>query len=362
MDLNIGGSIGADASYSEGVASNAINVTKNTTVGKKATETKPKQLRYPANMQIEKNTDYLKIEMYDYKPPEYGNIADILQSLGNLKDNASNEDKAKLITNSLLSTSAQGTQGSEKNKKVKTGPTIFLPIPQNLSDTNSVGWGPDSLDPLSAFGVSAANAIIDRGTEGVQKLIKKIEETSKVNGNNISENTRKAATAAISAAFVNALGSNVSTTGLISRATGQIFNPNLELLFEGVNLRAFPFTFDLAPRNKTEGEVVRQIIRTFKSNMTAKKTGKSGGSTVFVEAPSVFEVSYMTGNKPHKFLNKFKQMALTDISLNYTGSGTYATYHDGTPVHIQMTLTFKELNPIYSEDYNDIPLAEGVGY
>jgi len=355
MDLNIGGSIGADASYSEGVASNAINVTKNTTVGKKATETKPKQLRYPANMQIEKNTDYLKIEMYDYQPPEYANIANILQSLGDLKDNASNKDKAELITTSL-STSAQG---SEKNKKVKTGPTIFLPIPQNLSDTNSVGWGPDSLDPLSAFGVSAANAVIDRGTKGIQEIIKEI---GNVKGNDISENTRKAAVAAISASFVNALSGNVSTTGLISRATGQIFNPNLELLFEGVNLRAFPFTFDLAPRNKAEGEVVKEIIRTFKSNMTAKKTGKSGGSTVFVEAPSVFEVSYMTGNKPHKFLNKFKQMALTDISLNYTGSGTYATYHDGTPVHIQMTLTFKELNPIYSEDYNDIPLAEGVGY
>ena len=358
MDLNIGGSIGADASYSEGVASNAINVTKNTTVGKKATETKPKQLRYPANMQIEKNTDYLKIEMYDYQPPGYADIANILQSLGDLKDNASNEDKAKLITNSL-STSAQGAQGSEKNKKVKTGPTIFLPIPQNLSDTNSVGWGPDSLDPLSIFGVSAANAVIDRGTKGIQEIIKAIDN---VKGDNISENTRKAATAAISAAFVNALGSNVSTTGLISRATGQIFNPNLELLFEGVNLRAFPFTFDLAPRNKTEGEVVRQIIRTFKSNMTAKKTGKSGGSTVFVEAPSVFEVSYMTGNKPHKFLNKFKQMALTDISLNYTGSGTYATYHDGTPVHIQMTLTFKELNPVYAEDYDTEEGKIGVGY
>jgi len=157
------------------------NVT-NTTGGKKATETKPKQLRYPANMQIEKNTDYLKIEMYDYQPPGYADIANILQSLGDLKDNASNKDKAELITTSL-STSAQG---SEKNKKVKTGPTIFLPIPQNLSDTNSVGWGPDSLDPLSIFGVSAANAVIDRGTKGIQEIIKAIDN---VKGDNISEIT-----------------------------------------------------------------------------------------------------------------------------------------------------------------------------
>ena len=70
----------------------------------------------------------------------------------------------------------------------------------------------------------------------------------------------------------------------------------------------------------------------------------------------------MTGNKPHPFLNRFKPMALTDMQINYTGSGTYATYHDGTPVHIQVTLTFKELNPIYSEDYDNIPLSDGVGY
>jgi hypothetical protein len=39
------------------------------------------------------------------------------------------------------------------------------------------------------------------------------------------------------------------------------------------------------------------------------------------------------------------------MSVNYTGSGTYATYSDATPVHMVMTLTFQELTPIYREDY-----------
>jgi len=42
---------------------------------------------------------------------------------------------------------------------------------------------------------------------------------------------------------------------------------------------------------------------------------------------------------------------LNTMSVNYTGSGTYATYSDATPVHMVMTLTFQELTPIYREDY-----------
>jgi hypothetical protein len=59
----------------------------------------------------------------------------------------------------------------------------------------------------------------------------------------------------------------------------------------------------------------------------------------------------MSGGKPHPFLNQFKICALNAMSVNYTASGTYATYSDATPVHMQMTLTFQELTPIYREDY-----------
>ena len=59
----------------------------------------------------------------------------------------------------------------------------------------------------------------------------------------------------------------------------------------------------------------------------------------------------MSGGRPHPFLNQFKICALNAMSVNYTGSGTYATYSDATPVHMVMTLTFQELTPIYREDY-----------
>ncbi len=45
-----------------------------------------------------------------------------------------------------------------------------------------------------------------------------------------------------------------------------------------------------------------------------------------------------------------------------TGSNTYATYSDGTPVHMQLTLQFQELTPIYAEDYDSTEGKSGVGY
>ena len=48
---------------------------------------------------------------------------------------------------------------------------------------------------------------------------------------------------------------------------------------------------------------------------------------------------------------------MTQMSVNYTASGTYATYPDGTPVHIQVTCAFKELNPIYADDYEAVAVG-----
>ena len=73
----------------------------------------------------------------------------------------------------------------------------------------------------------------------------------------------------------------------------------------------------------------------------------------------------MSGGKPHPYLNVFKICALTGMTVNYTGSGTYATYSDATPVHMQMGLIFQELTPIYREDYveNDGKFKlTGTGY
>jgi len=136
------------------------------------------------------------------------------------------------------------------------------------------------------------------------------------------------------------------------------------LLFQGVNLRSFPFSITFSPRGPEESKVVKDIIRSLKMSM-APKAGEfdgSGAQGIFLKSPDVFQLRYMKDDVDHPFLNSFKLCALTGMSVNYTNAGTYTTYEDGTPVNIRMNLTFKELNPIYHEDYLQPAAGFGVGY
>ena len=163
------------------------------------------------------------------------------------------------------------------------------------------------------------------------------------------------------ASAANLAGGNISAEGMLKRSSGQIVNQNEEMLFDSVNMRDFTFRWDMTPRTQTEGGVCKEIIRTLKQR-SAPKRGK--GRTGFLNAPDIFRISYMSGSSKHPFLNSFKLVALSKLDTTYTASNTYATYPDGTPVHMSMSLQFKELNPIYAEDYGEGGSFKltGVGY
>ena len=297
-------------------------------------------LRYP-NQEIVADSDYLQIDVLKF----------VSSGLGSLQD-----DKTFKLNNI--------TETINNNKTILG--TIFLPIPNQIQDQNGVNWGSDSLNGLAAAGVDAASAVMQSGdigkaftTAGNQMSNFTSKILSSGNGG------RNAMNAQLSAAIVNALGGNTTGSGLLARASGQILNPNMELLFNGVTLRSFNFTFDLAPRDQPESTTIKKIIRVFKKYMAAKTTSANSGNGLFIASPDVFQLTYKKGNTNHPFLHTFKPMALLNASVNYTGSGVYATYRDGTPVHMQLTLSFQELNPIYNEDYGDIETDEkgpGVGF
>ena len=245
---------------------------------------------------------------------------------------------------------------------------IELPAPQDIQDSNSVTWGEDTLNALelaalqvagTAMGSNGGNDAIQAAQTAVTML-----QTGVDFGDSLGGDVNQAVRAAISGAAVGALGGNVSAQSIIARSTGQILNSNTELLFQGVNLRSFPFTVTFTPRNQKESEIVRQIIRSLKKSMAAKADQFNGASAtgIFLKSPDVFSLQYLHNGAPHPFLNSFKICALTAMSTNFTNAGTYATYSDGTPVAIRLNMTFKEISPIYFEDYGTAEAGPGVGY
>jgi hypothetical protein len=240
--------------------------------------------------------------------------------------------------------------------------TIQLPIPANISDTNQVSWGEGNLNAFEALGATELGKVLTSSNlgKGIIDAMKAVGQTAnavatKGGGQNL-------VTSYFTSELINSLGGNTTTSSLLSRATGNVLNPNLELLFSGVNLRSFAFDFDFAPRNLEESNVVKQIIRIFKQSMSPKTGSNTEGAGLFIKAPNVFLLKYKTGSQDHPYLNKFKPCALTNMGVNYTGSGSYTTYADKTPVHMKLNLSFTELNPIYNEDYNSRVGKQAVGY
>jgi hypothetical protein len=348
-------------------------------------------LSYPLKSGPNQRTgDRLVIKCLKFEPPEAGAGATVTPTNLFKKDKEGNvsvyttADRAKIKQNikdgkpggygsytgdekpgiEFSVTDANSRMSKDANRLMKY--LIELPIPQDLSDSNSVTWGEDRANALELAALAVAQEAMqgnigDNAVNLAQTAVTALNTGIDIPG--LKSDTQAAVRAALSGAAIGALGSNVSPQSVISRSTGQILNNNLELLFQGVNLRTFPYSITFSPRSPEEATVVKDIIRRLKTSM-APKAGEFDGTAggIFIQSPDVFQLKFLKDDVDHPFLHAFKLCALTGMSVNYTNAGTYTSYEDGTPVNIRMSLTFKELNPIYHEDYMQVAAGPGVGY
>ncbi len=312
-------------------------------------------LRYPYQA-LTANTDYLQIDIVEYKS--------VKQSSGSLISNPSSGNRR------LTSAAAVGStrpRGLSKSALVNAG-SILLPIPNSVQDGNSVDVGSSKMNSLQATAAAGIRDVMDAPAGGDPDKTYMDNMAAAVTGftdelqagigggDKAGDLLKKRLTTQALGLF----GGNITVEQLMARENGEVFNPNMELLFNGPTLRGFKFSWKMMPRNQKEAEQCKLIILAFKQNMAPKTKASPGqGGSWFLKTPNVFELRYRTGNKDHPFLHKFKQCFLTDMAVNYTGEASHMTYADGTPVSMQMDLSFKELEPIYDVDYDQV---EGVGY
>ena len=284
-------------------------------------------IRYPADLAInDKGVDYFKIEVRSYTRNE----------------------------GSLIG-------GANTSQIVNVKENILLPMPSNIQDANSVSWGEEKMNSLTAdvldiIGDTQNINLFGDNTNTFKSLESKVSTFLDTKAGGVVDIIKRQ----LAAEAVNIFGANVSADQILARQSGQIFNPNLELLFNGVSLREFRFSFKMTPRDENERNNIIKIIRTLKKYMSAKKEGDD--KNLYLNTPNVFDLAYMQGGGKHPFLHSFKPCALKSVSVNYTGENVYATYGDGTPISLVMDLNFQEIIPIYQSDYEDSIGKIGVGW
>jgi hypothetical protein len=239
-----------------------------------------------------------------------------------------------------------GLGGERKLKEIKG--SVTLPIQPSITDNNTVQWGGENLDPLQAFGAAVSYAAQEDIADAAQRTMNAVEKLAKNTAGGNAANAFR----------IFLAGKAVGVNGLLSRTGGGILNPNLELLFQGPQLRPFNFNFRLSPRDEKEAQQVKYIIRFFKENMAVQNTAED----LFLKAPNVFQIRYLLrGDKDHPSLNRIKVCALQSCSVDYTPDGSYMTFSDtnASMTSYNLSLQFQELEPVTSKDYENKTKSQG---
>ena len=237
----------------------------------------------------------------------------------------------------------QQRQRSEKGKK-GIG-TVMLPVPGGITDQNNADWGDGRMNPLQAAGLEVAGKALSQGLEAGAT-----SAGAQISGLGQNKDAAKSALKGLFAAGAVGLDPNE----VLARTQGAVINPNLELLFKGPTLRPFNFTFQMGARNSDESDEIMEILRFFKQGSAPQRTE----AQMLIKAPHTFQIEYLHRGKTNKYLNLIKECALLSVGVNYTPNTNYATFANGAPVSIELTLGFKELDPVFNNDYKE----EGVGF
>jgi len=221
--------------------------------------------------------------------------------------------------------------------------SVSLPIPGGIKDENGCDWAGKTMDEVQIQTGALARAFVGASDEDPGSAADAI--VGRLRGN--SDIVKKAIQETFAAKAVG-----VEVKNLMTRATGLIFNPNLELLFDKPTLRGFQFSFDLIPRSRKEAEEVIKIIRFFKQGMAAIRSE----TNLFLLSPNVFQVHYVLngdGNTDHPYIGKMKECAMTNFNVDYTPQANYSTLQDGFMTAYKISMQMKELEPIFNDDYDD---------
>jgi hypothetical protein len=227
--------------------------------------------------------------------------------------------------------------GTGKRQTKRLSAAIQLPMPNNLMTPYSVDWGTDDTKMfdlalrIPGMAARAGGKLLTGDFEGLAK-----------------EGSGAADLAASAALSVNsALGS-----GGVSAASGLASNPKKEMIFSGVDFRNFTMDYLFYPKSMAETLYVKNIIDILKFHMYPEYKSKERFTFIY---PSEFDITFFVGTegKENPWVNRVATSVLTNMAVNYTPQGVWAVHADGSPVMIQLSLTFKELSIITKDNLNN---------
>jgi len=262
-------------------------------------------LQYPRDLQSATRGHYVQFTISEIKPATFNKVVDkllgaaksaatgVVDAITSPSETLNSFQKFREDPNSILK-SVQFTQPD-----LNTVGTISLYIPETVNFTYAAQY-----DKLSLATAAQQTPIIGKAAKTVLGAI------------------------------------NSGPAKLLLRGQGYAFNPQQQILFEGIDFRTYQMAFTFTPYSRQEAATVEKIIKLFKVHAAPRLATGSAG--MFFVPPSIFTPKFFFNGQENKKINKITKSVIESIDVNYAPNG-FTTQSDGAPTQIQLTINFREI-------------------
>jgi len=307
-------------------------------------------LRYPRDLGSDYRGHIVKFDIYDVKPLDIKEVQNLATKYVVNPAEKAWEKAGKIYDESIAIAKEAISDPAGTAQRVKDQ---ALSGAKNVYDAATGAFG-DVTGRLSDFGQKISEATggklqIEPRNESISKSISLYMPDSVNFSYNSSYGNLSLAEAAGSIPLVGKIAQAV--TGGIGQggnpllrlglnAAGYVFNPQQQLMFEGIDFRTYQMSFTFTPYSAQESENIKKIIKTFREYAAPTIVGAAAG--FFFNPPGMFDVSFLFNGKTNENLNKIKKSVIESIDVNYTPNG-WAAHENGAPVQTTLTMSFKEM-------------------
>lgn len=223
---------------------------------------------------------------------------------------------------------------------------------------------------------------VGRGTDNSPQATVSLFIPGGLNGSNmVWETNHEYQEAKLSRIMVGAasnlpiVGTAIGAAAGAAPMAGGAINPKVEVLYRDTNLRRFQFSFIMAPASSSESRVLKEIVKTLRkfssptlvggrSDPEEGYVGSAGSQASYLStgglflSPSEFRIRFYYKDKNGVWqdnlnIPRIGRGVMEHIDINYTPQGEWSTFHDGAPTSAMLTLVFREMRVIDSQNVED---------
>ena len=240
-------------------------------------------------------------------------------------------------------------------------------FPEYLQDDQNGHWMQiDAMDKGSSSAAASVMLFVPGGINGSNMLWQHQHEYQEAKLSKIITGA---------ASSIPVVGTALAARQALAPMAGGAINPKVEVLYRDTNLRKFQFSFIMSPQSQSEAESLKSVVKVLRkySSPTIKNgrsdpeqgyIGSGGGQADYLSTGGMFLSPYEFRIRFHyKDANgvwrdnlnvpRIGRSVIEYIDINYTPTGEWSTFHDGMPTSAMLTMIFREMRVIDSQNIED---------